>query len=79
MPATDDPHAPFRITLEGGPLDGRVLWWSGGELLDLPVVAGTNEMIGPARPLEEGEVAQTHWYREDPASPRVFVHQPGHR
>lgn len=71
---TDTPSPIRHVTLEGGPLDGRTLYWSGGRVMDVPVIEGTTDLPGATRNLEEGEEVVELRYVADDRRPDVYVY-----
>jgi len=62
------------VRLEGGPLDGLVVQWSGEPRLDAPVIAGTSRMWGSDyEEGDEGRIVDVP-YRQDALRPFVYVH-----
>jgi len=70
----NDEGGPQReITLRGGPMDGKKVWWSGGAWLEVPSANGVT-MWDPGQPREEDEeiVWQDVPYRQSPDDPAIF-------
>lgn len=74
---TDTPSPIRHVTLEGGPLDGRTLYWSGGRVMDVPVIAGTTDLPGATRNVEEGEEVIEIRYVADASRPDLYVYAGG--
>lgn len=68
----DAPQPERQVRLRGGPFDGKVVWWTGGAVLDVPT-ADQKKIWNPADPERPRDaVLSSLRYRRSDDDPSIF-------